>query len=70
MCAGLEGNLADSPGGVLPQRDDPRGLPAGGSGALDHPVRGQRQHRRAGIVGQDAGVSGRPAGGELWPVEQ
>src|SRR5262249_17740207 len=68
--AGIERYLADAPGGVLPQGDDPRGIAADGPGALDHPVGRQGQHRRAGVVGQDTGVAGRPAGRELWPVQQ
>ena len=39
-------------------------------GALDHPERREGQHRRAGIVGEHAGVAGGPARRQLGSVEE
>lgn len=48
MRPGFKRNLADPARRILPQRGRPRSIPAVGSRAVDHPVRGQRQHGRAG----------------------
>ncbi|HTH90293.1 hypothetical protein [Mycobacterium sp.] len=45
------------------------GLP-GGSASLHHAVSGQRRDGRARVVGQHAGIPGRPARRQLWSVEQ
>ena len=57
-------------GRVLPQGDHRPRVPAAGSRALHHSEGTQRQHGRAGVIGQYARVPCRPARGELWPVEQ
>jgi hypothetical protein len=38
-------------------------------GALDHPVRSQRDNRRTRVIGEYASISCRPPTAELWPIE-
>src|SRR5215831_3863697 len=68
--AAVERNLAHVLTGALPQRDHGRRIAPGWPGAPRHAKRGQGEHGRAGVVGQDAGVPGSPPGAELGAVEE
>ena len=66
----LERDLTDAAGRVLPQRHHPGRREPGGQRTLDHAERGERQHGRAWVVGEHAGVPRRPPRRELGSVEQ
>ena len=66
----LQRNLPDPPDGVLPQADHRGGSLPLGSASLHHAVSRQRCDSRDGVVGQHAGIPGRPARRQLSSVEQ
>src|SRR5690349_17379825 len=68
--ATVERNLARVLAGALPKGDHGRRIVPGWPGALRHAKRGQCEHSRAWVIGQDPGVTGSPPGAELGPVEE